>query len=69
MAKNIICRVHSYFEKENAKIKLKWSPRLTKRTVEATSYSRRTVQRVVAEKSVLEGDEFESSFERHLMTA
>ena len=64
-ANNIICSIHSYFEKESAKNKLKWSPRLTKRTVEATRYSRKTVQRVVAAKSVLEGDKFESSCKRY----
>ena len=55
-AKNIIRRVHNYFEKESAKNKMKWSPRLTKRSAEATGYSQSTVQRVVADKSVLEGD-------------
>ena len=65
MAKNIIYRVHNYFEKESAKSKLKWSPRVTKRTAEATGYSQSTVQRVVAEKLVLEGDKFESPCKRY----
>ena len=61
MAKNIICRVHSYYEKESASYrnKLEWSPKLTKSTAEATGYSCKHVQRVVAEKSFLEGDKFE----------
>ena len=67
-AKNIM-QSTVILRKKVAKNKPKWNLRLTKRTVEATGYSRSTVQRVVAENSVLLGDEIESSFEPRLMTA
>ena len=60
-AKSIIYNVYKYFERVNAKSKYRGLPKLTFKTAEATSYSERTVRRIVTEKSDISGTAFTSS--------
>ena len=64
-AKSIIYNVYKYFERENAKSKYRGPPKLTFETAEATSYSQRTVTRIVTEKSKISGSAFTSPAKRY----
>lgn len=57
-AKNIICNVYDYFERQNKKQKTTTTPKLCKKTADATGYSERTVNCVLKEKRGLEGGSF-----------
>ena len=64
-AKTIIYNVYKYFQKETAKNKYRGALKLTSRTAEATGYSERTVRRIVAEKTELDGAAFTSPPKRY----
>ena len=57
-SKTIIYNVYKYFQKDTAKNKYRGALKLTSRTAEATGYSERTVRRIVAEKTELDGAVF-----------
>ena len=57
-ARSIIYNVCKYFERESAKSKYSWPPKLTHKTAEATGYGKHTVRKIVAEKSNLGGAAF-----------
>jgi len=59
-AKNIICNVYEYFERQNKKQGTTTPPKLCTKTTDATGYSERTVNRVLKEKRGLEGGSFSS---------
>ena len=49
-ANAIIYHVYKYFKKGSVKSMYRGPPKLTPKTAESTSYSERTVRRIVAEK-------------------
>ena len=49
-AKDIIFSVYSYFEEQHRKSKVRVAAKLSSKTAQATGYSIRTVERVVAMK-------------------
>ena len=57
-SKSIICSVHDYFDQQSKKQKS--TPKLCKKTAEATGFSERTVNRVLLEKRKLDGSSFTS---------
>ena len=59
-AKKIICKVFDYFDKEARKNKRIKALKLSTKTAEATGYSKRTVERVLAESKKLKGAPFTS---------
>ena len=62
---NVIFNVYKFFEKESAKMKCRVLPKLTHKTAEATGYSERTVRKIMAEKSALNGTAFSSPAKRY----
>ena len=64
-AKTIITNVYQYFEKQSQKTKLSIAPKLSRKTAEATGYSKRTVERVIAQTRALSGSAFESPAKRY----
>ena len=54
-----------YFERESTKTKCRVSPKLTHKTAEAPGYGKRTVRRIVAEMSALNGAAFSSPAKRY----
>ena len=54
-AKNIIFSVYSYFKKQHQKYKIRVAAKLSPKTAQATGYSVRTVERVVAMKRASSG--------------
>ena len=58
-AKNIIFSVYSYFEEQHRKSKVRVAAILSSKTTQATGYSVRTVERVVAMKRASSGTAFQ----------
>ena len=66
--KKIICNVYDYFDEQSKKTKIKTGWRLVKKTVEATKFSERTVNRVLLEKRKLSKAQFTSPQKRYKVT-
>ena len=64
-AKTIITNVYKYFEKQSKKTKSSRPPKLSKKTAEATGYSSRTIEGVIAATQALSGAAFESPAKRY----
>ena len=64
-AKKIVCSVYTYFEEQHKKNKVRTAAKLSTKTAQATGYSVRTVERVVAKKRTLSGAAFESPAKRY----
>ena len=67
-SKTIIYNVYRYFERQSSKQKSTVPPKLSKKTADATGFSERTVNRVVAEKRRLEASPFPSPSKRYKKT-
>ena len=59
-AKAIIFNVYKYFERQASKSKYRGPSQVTRKTAEATGYSKRTVRRIVGKKASLCGGAFTS---------
>ena len=59
-AKNNIFSVYSYFEEQHRKSKFRVAAKLSSKTAQATGYSIRTVERVVAMNRASSGAAFQS---------
>ena len=64
-AENIIFSVYSYFEEQHRKSKVRVAAKLSSKTAQATGYSVRTAERVVAMKQASSGAAFQSPVKRY----
>jgi hypothetical protein len=63
--KNVICNVYAFFEEQHKKSKARVPAKLSTKTAQATGYSMRTVERVLAIKRASSGAAFESPAKRY----